>query len=276
MTGLPQLPTWTSLCDENVKTPNAPVETSLGTPSPEVPFCLQISKTVNPLAWFTHFESANTHLTLKNRQCDSHRALLGRHFLLSFSALQRPQLKPMSSRRHVAPFLYQQRASSLMRHGPQRRKRERNVTKRNLGKGRGAVQYMGRCAQSPTGIYTIEDSGLILISNTLVLSANGEPNHEFSLCHIMCAKHKIVPWRLSSTWQRESQGRQDIHLQKGKQILTVILTVGDGLRITLASGLACTWWVGLGGILSLSPCYQPPFQFLYLIVVQFDSEENII
>ena len=116
----------------------------------------------------------------------------------------------------------------------------------------------------------------VLISNTLVLSANGEPNHEFPFCHIMCAKHKTVPWRWSSTWPTESQGRQDIHLQKVKQILTVILTMEDGLRIILASGLACTWWAGLGSILSLSPCYQPPLQFVCLIVGQFDSEENII
>lgn len=33
---------------------------------------------------------------------------------------------------------------------------------------------------------------------------------------------------------------------KVKQILTAILTMGDGLRIILASGLACTWWAGLG------------------------------
>lgn len=125
---------------------------------------------------------------------------------------------------------------------------------------------MGRRAQSPTGTYTVEDSGLSSHLKHTLLSANGEPNHEFSCCHIMCAKHKTVPWRLSLTWQRESQGRQDIHLQKVKQILTVILTMGDGLRIILASGLACTWWAGLGGILSLCPCYWPPLQFVYLIV----------
>ena len=140
MTGLPQLPTWTSLCDNNIQTPNAPVDTSLGTPSPEIPLCLQISKAVNPLTWFTHIKSANTHLTLKNRVSLSHGTLLARHFLLSFSAHQRPQLKPVSSLRYAATFLYQQWASSLMQHGQQRRKRERNVTKRNLGKGGGAVQ----------------------------------------------------------------------------------------------------------------------------------------
>ena len=66
MADLPQLTTWKSLCDESVRTLSAPVDTSLGTPSPEVSFCFQISSTVNPLAWFTHFKPTNTHLTLKN------------------------------------------------------------------------------------------------------------------------------------------------------------------------------------------------------------------
>ena len=81
-----------------------------------------------------------------------------------------------------------------------------------------------------------------------LLKVSQTTNFHFTL---MCAKHNTVPWRLSSTWQRESQERRKvIHLWKVKQIFTVILTMGDGLRIIQVTGLTCNWCAGL-----VVPCH---------------------
>ena len=120
--------------------------------------------------------------------------------------------------------------------------------KRKLGKGRGAVWQQSRalcrrnsephrdrgyCRQCPQ----------FSLQTPLTLSDTGESNHEFSLCHINACKAQLGTMEiLSSTWPRGSRGRRKaIHLWKGNQPFMVIPTMGEGLRITLVTGLTCNW-----------------------------------
>lgn len=132
MADLPQSPTWKSLCDESVRTLSAPVDTSLGTPSPEVSFCFQISSTVNPLAIL------NPQIPIWPWKTVwlSHRTLPTMAFPSAFSG----PLKSVPSLRYVGPFFDQKQGSSLTQYDQQWQKRESNVTKRNLGPWREAVR----------------------------------------------------------------------------------------------------------------------------------------